>query len=472
MKAWTLEAITKFTDGALTGADAACGDRITRVVFDSRLASPGCLFVPIIGERVDGHDFISDAAHRGAIATLASTTWLAKKPQPSIAVVAVDLPVTALQRWAQRYLATIEPTIVGITGSTGKTTTKEMVAAVLQSKYRVLKNEGNLNTEIGLPLTVLRAEAEHEMLVLEMGMSGLGEITLLTQLAQPDIAVITNVGEAHIELLGSKELIAQAKGEVLAGMCKAGTAILNGDDAHVLSQLHLAPARVIYFGLGPRSDQAERLFVTDLHSSGAGIELVINWQNERQALSFPWPGRHNAYNIAAAVAVGIASGLSLQAAVGGLSNYVPAASRLALKNVADYMIIDDTYNANPTSMEVALNVLLEYPQAVRRIAVLGDMLELGAMATAAHTELGKSVAQSGIDELVTVGRLARDIAHGALIAGMAPSKIHSFACNQTAADYLQAQQTAGQVVLIKGSRGMVMEEIVAALAAHGNEHDD
>lgn len=461
MKVWSLDEIVKYTDGVLVKGSGET--KVSKVVFDSRAATPGSLFVPIIGERVDGHNFIADAAGRGAVATLAGHAWLQNNQLPDIDVISVNLPVTALQQWAYRYLQGLTARIVGITGSSGKTTTKEMVAAVLQSKYNVLKNEGNLNTEIGLPLTVVGALPEHEWLVLEMGMSSLGEIQLLTEIASPDIAVITNVGEAHIELLGSKQNIAIAKAEILEGMVSGGVAILNGDDAYVLAQAGKASSEIIYFGLGPKQEQVKRLYVTDLQNIGDRVEFVVNWQGEREQVVFPWPGPHNVYNIAAALAVGIAAGISLREAVTGLANFVPASSRLHIKKICGYTVIDDTYNANPTSMLVGLQVLLDYPHAARRVAVLGDMLELGEMSETAHLDLGATIAKSGIDELITVGALARGIAAGAIEAGFAADRVQSFASNRAAAEFLRETQRPEQLVLIKGSRGMRMEEIVAAL---------
>lgn len=463
MKVWSISEIVKYTDGALVKGSGET--QITRVVYDSRMATSGTLFVPIIGERVDGHDFIADAAGRGAIATLAGHTWLQHNPIPDIGVIAVDLPVSALQRWAIQHLQGLPAKIVGLTGSSGKTTTKEMIADVMQARYNVLRNEGNLNTEIGVPLTLVRALPSHEWLVLEMGMSSLGEIRLLTEMARPDIAVITNVGEAHIELLGSRENIAIAKAEILEGMSKEGIAVLNGDDALVLNQIHKAPGDIIFFGVGPRLEQDKRLYVTDVKNLGDSLEFTVNWLEQKEQVVFSWPGEHNVYNIAAALATGVAAGMSLRDAISGLAHYAPAGNRLHLKEISGYTVIDDSYNANPTSMLVALKVLLDYPRATRRIAVFGDMLELGELAKAAHLELGATVARSGVDELVTVGELARGIARGAVAAGLNPANVNSFASNREVAHFLRQTQVPGQLVLIKGSRGMVMEEIVAALEA-------
>lgn len=464
MKIWSIGDIVKYTDGVLVKGCAET--QIDRVVFDSRMAIPRSLFVPIIGERVDGHDFIADAASRGAVATLAGHTWLQHHPLPEIGVISVDLPVNALQRWAIRHMQELPAKkVVGITGSSGKTTTKEMIADVMQAQYSVLRNEGNLNTEIGVPLTLVRALPAHEWLVLEMGMSSLGEIQLLTEIVRPDIAVITNVGEAHIELLGSRENIAIAKAEILEGMSKQGIAILNGDDALVLSQMDKAPGEIIFFGVGPKPEQDKRLYVTDIKNLGDSLEFVVNWLGQKEQVAFSWPGEHNVYNIAAALATGLAAGISLKVAIGGLAHYAPAGNRLHLKEIADYTIIDDSYNANPTSMLVALKVLLDYPRATRRVVVLGDMLELGDMAATAHLELGAAVARAGVDEIVTVGKLASGIARGALAAGFNPVRVNCFDSNQEAAAYLRKTQVPGQLVLIKGSRGMVMEEIVAELEA-------
>ncbi|NLY53842.1 MAG: UDP-N-acetylmuramoyl-tripeptide--D-alanyl-D-alanine ligase [Firmicutes bacterium] len=470
MKKWTLGEVAHLADGVLVKGNKETV--IDRVVIDSRVATPGCLFIPLRGERVDGHRFIADAAGRGAVATLAGCAWLESNPLPQIEVIRVGDTGIALQQWARRYLTHLPARIVGVTGSTGKTTTKEMIAAVLQASFCVLKNEGNLNTEIGLPLTVIQAEPQHELLVLEMAMRGKGEIKQLTEIAVPDIAVITNVGEAHIELLGSLEQIAETKGEILEGMADDGIAVLNGDDEQVLAQAPKAPGDIIYFGVGRKPEQTRRLSAVEFTNKGDCLEFVIEWQGERREVFFPWPGQHNVYNATAALAVGLACGMTLNQAIEGLASYRPAQNRLNIHTVRGFTVIDDTYNANPTSMRVGLRVLQEYPQASRRVAVLGDMLELGDLAEEAHFQLGELVAEQGLDELLTVGELARSIARGAIAGGLAPHKVRSFATNQEAAAYLLATQVPGQLLLIKGSRGMQMEEIVEVLLGEEGEADD
>jgi UDP-N-acetylmuramoyl-tripeptide--D-alanyl-D-alanine ligase len=456
MKRWTLEEISQITGGRLLSGDPH--QSVTHAVSDSRQATAGAIFVPLPGERVDGHDFLADAAQRGAVAAFVRCDFPQSRIPAGLAAVAVPDPAVALQTWARHHLRTLDAKVVGVTGSVGKTTTKEMIAAVLAERFSVLKNEGNLNTEIGLPLTVLQARPEHQVLVLEMAMRGPGEILQLTEIAAPDVAVITNVRESHIELLGSIENIAAAKGEILQGMAAGGTAVLNAADPLVVEQAQRAPGRVLWYG---REVGGESVSATDIANLGDGLRFTVCYGGQQETVNVPWPGLHNVSNALAAVATGIALGMSLPQAVSGLKCYQAAANRLNIRAAATgFTVIDDTYNASPDSMRAALQVLLDYPGAGRRIAVLGDMLELGERAVSAHREVGQAVAQAGVDRLLVRGELAQGIAQGAAAAGMDSRRISSTASNAEAARQLRDYLQAGDLVLIKGSRGMQMEQIV------------
>lgn len=465
MGKWTLEEIARLTDGQLWRNTQAI---ISEPASDSRRVTIGTVFVPLQGERMDGHDFISDAAEKGAVATLVRKGWPLDDIPRNLGVVIVDDPAEALQTWAKRHLADLSLKVVGITGSIGKTTTKEMTAAVLGERWRVLRNEGNLNTEIGLPLTVLKATCEHQIAVLEMGMRGRGEILQLTGIAQPDIAVITNVGETHIELLGSIENIALAKGEILQGMSRHGIAVLNADDKNVVAQSCHARGRIIWFSCNASEvscQSSDVLMAEHVNSDGISLGFELVWRGERLPVQIPWPGKHNVYNAAAAVAVGLAAGMGLGECVCGLLNYRPAKNRLNIMRLpAGLVVIDDTYNAGPVSMRAALQVLKDYPGCEgRRIAVLGDMLELGPMAVAAHRELGTDVVEAGVDILISVGQLGKELAEAAKHAGL--SDVHALESCAAAAELLGSLLTCGDLVLVKGSRGMQMERIVHSIVA-------
>lgn len=466
---WTLKEIAELTDGRIVAGspELICSDPVS----DSRRVAAGAVFVPLRGESVDGHDFLADAARRGAAACLVRHDFAGQLPE-QLAAVSVSEPAEALQLWATRYLAGLGARVVGITGSTGKTTTKEMTAAILAGSWRTEKNRGNLNTEIGLPLTVLRAQPGCEVLVLEMGMRGPGEILQLTKIAPPDVAVISNIGETHIELLGSVENIAAAKGEILQGLRPAGTAVLNGDDPLVVSQAGRAPGPIIWYGQHCQH-RTPCLWADQVQVHGDRLEYLAHWQGETVPVVFPWPGRHNLHNSLAAVAVGLALGLPLKQCVAGLAGYQPADNRLRLVNAkSGARLIDDTYNASPVSMRAALQVLRDYPAGERRLAVLGDMLELGANGPRAHRELGELVAGLRLDGLFTVGSLAAGIADGAAAAGSWPQLIETYQDNQTVAARLEQLLRPGDLVLLKGSRGMRMEEIVHRLTGEEGATSD
>lgn len=463
---WELQRIAELAGGQILAGEGTL--LCANPVWDSRRITPGDVFVPLQGERADGHRFMADAQQRGAAASFLRRGWSGEVPD-GLAIVQVDDPLAALQQWATGYLETLAAKVVGVTGSIGKTTTKEMIAAVLASSLKVGKTLGNLNTEMGLPATVLAASPDLDVLVLEMGMRGPGEILELTEVAPPYVAVITNVGVTHIELLGSIENIARAKGEILQGLRADGIAVLNGDDPQIRAQAERAPGRVIWYSSQPRVGD-DILWADQVTDLGMSIQYVAHWQGESASVAIPCPGEHNLPNSLAAIAVGLALGKSLSDCVRGLLDYRPASHRLnILQSRGGATVIDDAYNAGPGSVRAALRVLIAYPEGKARYAVLGDMLELGGLAASAHREIGQLVASLPVDGLFTVGPLARLMASAAREHGL--QTVTSFADNRAVAAHLERLLSSGDLVLIKGSRGMQMEEIVWSLTGEEGEGD-
>lgn len=443
---------------------------ITGAASDSRRVRPGDLFVAIPGERVDGHTFLDVVAAAGASAALVSRPVQAP---PGLAVIQVDDTVRALGRLAADYRRRFDLPVIGVTGSVGKTTTKDLVAGVLGRAFETLANEGNLNTEVGLPLTVLELERRHQVGVFEMGMRGRGEIAYLAGIARPSIGLITNIGPTHLELLGSIENITRAKAELIEALPADGLAVLNGDDPLCRSISGLTRAPVVFYGTGSdcevRADEFEtlgekgvRVLVAVTGPAGAG---ATGRATDRFEVVVPIPGRHNVGNALAAVAVGRALGMSLSDIAAGLSAPRRSAMRLAVVRTDGLTIIDDTYNAGPASMRAALGILKEVAGGGRSTAILGNMLELGAAAEAGHEEIGRAVREFGIGRLITVGDLGAVIARAAVAAGLDPALVTTCASNAAAVAAARAWLRQDDTVLVKGSRGMKMEEIVGALKA-------
>lgn len=432
--------------------------RIGGIAIDSRQVKPGDLFIALKGERVDGHRFVPEAVKRGAVAVLIQREV---SPPGSAALLMVPDCQEALLDLAAWYRRRFPVVAVGITGSTGKTTTKEMVAAVLAQSFSVHKNTGNYNTEIGVPLTLFALRPEHEIAVLEMGMRGLGQIRRLAQVVAPRIGVITNIGMTHLELLGTVDNIARAKWEIVEELPPSGLAVLNGDDERLRYLRCSFKGRVLFYGLGPDNDfRAEEI---ESHKE-AGITFTACTPAGTGIIKLPLPGRHNVVNALAALAVGASFGMSLPDMARGLAGMEPAAMRLNMvKNRAGVTIINDAYNANPTSMESGLVTLMELKGEARAVAVLGDMLELGPAAREAHWELGKKAARLGIDFLVTLGEWREIVLAGARHGGLQEEKGRAFAGKDEAAAFLKEWLRPGDFVLVKASRGMQLEQIVAEL---------
>lgn len=423
--------------------------------FDSRNLRPGELFIAVTGAR-NGHAFIPNALEKGAAAVLVS-----EPVREDIPAIYVSDTVTALQDIARGYRESLSLRVVGVTGSVGKTTTKEMIAAVLGTTYRTQKTPENFNNGLGLPVTVLRLDRDDEAAVLEMGMNHFGEIALLTRIAQPDIAVITNIGTMHMENLGSREGILQAKLEILEGLRPGGLAVFNGDNdllSSVAEQYH-----AVTFGLGANNDvRAEHITtendITHFTADAFGTSMEI---------TLPTVGEHNILNALAAIAVGLKCGVAPERIESGLADFHNTGMRQHIYDCRGVKIIEDCYNAGPESMEAAFGVLGSYPG--RKLAALGGMLELGELAPQAHYRVGTLAAQTA-DVLFAYGANSEQTVRGALDAGMKNAKY--FESHEELAQALKAELRAGDNLLVKGSRGMKMERVLRLLDMNdgGTQH--
>ena len=481
------------------------------IVVDSGSVVPGALFVALKGERTDGHLFLQDAFGRGALASIGEAERIRdsgfpvadslvvncadgtiENPRPGAEDVhllfVVEDSLAGLQRLAGYWRTQMPAVTVGITGSVGKTTTKEVVANVLAQRFVTLRSEGNLNNEIGLPLTLLRLEPRHQRVVLEMGMYALGEIARLCELARPRTGVVTIVGPVHLERLGTIERITQAKAELVQALPAAedgGVAILNADDPRVRSMAGLTRARVFTYGLNPASD----LWVDEIRSEGLdGIHFRVHHGHDSFYLHLPVLGRHSVHTALRGAAVGLMEGMSWTEIIAGLQQVRGQLRLMVVSGLRDTTLIDDTYNASPESMLAALNLLEDLTHPVskksgpgqRGVAVLGDMYELGMFEEEGHRLVGGRAAQvldlgpagsvrspapfAGHGKLVTVGSRARWIAAEALSSGMPAADVHITETTADAIAVLQGLIQPGDIVLVKGSRAAAMESIVDALS--------
>ena len=449
---------------------------ITGGVVDSRQASAGCLFVALPGERYDGHDFVGQAFEKGAILAIVqrdlgegfTTIDLRERSSTSIPneldtpfCILVGDSLAGLQRVAGFWRRKLEIKVIGVTGSVGKSTTKELIAEVLSQRYKTLKNQGNLNNEIGLPLTLLSLDESHARAVLEMGFYVPGEIALLCDLARPQIGVITNIGTVHAERAGSQAEIARGKAELVEALPAApeGVAILNYDDPWVQEMGKQTQAEVFYYGLDPAAD----LWADHIEGLGLdGVSFRLHYQNEVLHLRVPLIGRHSVHTALRASAVGLADGLTWQEIVSGLRSGRAQLRLVTVKTPQGALLLDDTYNASPESVLAALNLLDELQG--HKIAVLGDMLELGQYEQQGHEMVGVRAAEV-VDSLITVGERARMIANAAREAGLPALSIVEVEDVIRVIEHLKDQLEAGDIVLVKGSHGMRMDRIVAALEA-------
>jgi UDP-N-acetylmuramoyl-tripeptide--D-alanyl-D-alanine ligase len=462
---------------ALSGYQAAGGPQIiTDVAIDSRLSIPGSLFVALPGDRTDGHYFVSAAFAKGATAALVQREMPAdfktldlREPLTFEQAANVTLPVClrvddtlrAMQSLAAWWRRRLNVRVIGVTGSVGKTTSKELIAAVLSTRYRTFKTEGNYNNEIGLPLMLLKLTEAHERAVLEMGFYELGEIALLCAWARPHVGVVNNVYAVHLERAGSIENIVQGKGELVEALPPApeGAAVLNFDDPRVMQMQARTHARMFTYGLDPRAD----LWADNIESRGLqGVYFNLHHGGETLHVRIPLLGQHSVHTALRAAAVGIIEGLTWQEIVEGLQSIGAVQLRLvAVRGPGGSLILDDTYNASPESTIAALNLLSEM-EAGRRVAVLGDMLELGSYEETGHRMVGQR-ARDVADVLVTVGPRARTIAREARLAGLPAKAVTEVDTGEQALELLRRIIGAGDVVLLKGSRGLRMDRVVRAL---------
>ncbi|MBI3802314.1 MAG: UDP-N-acetylmuramoyl-tripeptide--D-alanyl-D-alanine ligase [Nitrospirae bacterium] len=474
MKMWTIETILSGSEGILKGG--ALSSEIAGFSIDTRTIRPGELFIALKGPRFDGHDFIAPAMARGAAGAMVSRAafearnkeWQAYLDRAGF--VLVHDPLEALQAMATWHRNRFQVPLIGVTGSNGKTTTKEMIAAILSRRGAVLKNEGNLNNHIGLPLSVLRLNADHRAAVLEIGISQKGEMQRLCEIARPTVGVITNIGPAHLEFLGSLAGVAEEKGKLFESVGAEGTAVINLDDPHLASWEGRASNRTT-FSLEHPADVTG----ADLRQAGSGIgfTLRIARTGEEGEILLATSGRHQAYNALAAAAVASSLGYRLDEIGAGLGAFRPVALRAELLEVNGKTILLDAYNANPASMKAALEMLGTFvaPKrgAPRKVAILGDMLELGAHSERAHREIGRYAAAKGVDLLLTVGQWAEQVAEGARHAGLSADAVHAYADLLSLEKGLIPQLREGDVLLIKGSRGMRMEALLPSLGVQRAE---
>jgi UDP-N-acetylmuramoyl-tripeptide--D-alanyl-D-alanine ligase len=435
------------------------------VSIDSRTLTAGQLFLAIRGERFDGADFVGQALSAGAAGVVVPRGRGVKARSPSAAVVLeVDDPVEALQGLAQRVRRESGAKVVAVTGSAGKTTTKEIAAEFLRAAYRVIRNKGNFNNHIGLPLSLIELRQRPEIAVVELGMNHAGEISTLVRIAEPDVRVWTNVGEAHLEFFGSMDAIAEAKSEILERATASTVLVANADDPRVMTRITSFPGRVLTFGI----ERPAAVHATAVVDRGVeGTSARVSTPRGSFDLATPLVGRGNLANVLAATAVAIAFDVPLDAVALRARQLRPATHRGEIVRLANGVtVIDDSYNANPTATLKALEVLAKESTASRRIAVLGEMLELGEQAVALHTDVGQAAARVGLDLLLTVGGTsASALARAAVAAGLPEASVRHFETSDEAAIEAVRLVRSGDLVLVKGSRGVRADRVVDQLKA-------
>ena len=454
---FTLNEIVKATSANIYKEEKK---EFSAIVTDTRKISEGVLFVALKGERFNGEDFAAEALEKGAAGVVLSEACDKKQLEKCAGtVLQVEDTLAAYQlmtkAWRDKFP---QIPVVAITGSNGKTTTKDLTAAVLSAKGAVLKTQANFNNEIGLPLTLLGLKKEHTAAVVEIGMRGFHQIEALAPIASPQIGIVTNVGETHMELLGSLENIAKAKQELVEAIPAGGTVILNADNKYVAGMRSAAKegVKVMTFGLEQEADVKGEA----IHTEGNVTKFMVTYANERHEYEVNMVGRHNVYNTLAAIAAGFAMGLTPVEVREGLSHLEATKMRFELQQVKEWNVVNDAYNASPMSMTAAINTLSELTKG-RKIAVLGDMLELGSVSEEAHLHVGEEVAEHGFTALVTRGEMGEFIAKGAENKGM--TAVYRCASHEEAAEKLHELLQPGDTLLFKGSRGMTMEKIIDLL---------
>ena len=481
MKHMTLENLAGACGGRLVFSGELPGTECASVVIDSRQAGENSLFIAVKGERVDGHCFIPDVFEKGALGVVCE-----RLPEnPAGPCILVEDSLKALRQIAAFYREQLPVKVVGITGSVGKTSTKEFIAAVLSRKYRVHKTQGNFNNEIGVPLTVLSMPEDTEVAVLEMGINHFGEMHRLSRIAQPDICVMTNIGQCHLEFLGSREGILKAKSEIFDFMQENGRAVLNGDDDMLASVGQVKGRKPVTYGISCARPEAGAagscdVYAGDIRMTGLlGSEAVFCHAGKEFPVRIPLPGEHMVYNALAAAATGFLLGLSEEEIAAGIADVRSVSGRSRILQAGSRIVIDDCYNANPVSVEAAVDLLTQKeekdaPQraASRRVAVLGDMLELGEQEKQLHERVGRYCVKKGADCLICAGPLSRAMYEGALSEaekeGRRPSGgIHYFPDREALLAGIGAWLEEGDTILVKASHSMGFEAVVELLAGKG-----
>ncbi|MBQ7091948.1 MAG: UDP-N-acetylmuramoyl-tripeptide--D-alanyl-D-alanine ligase [Clostridia bacterium] len=446
---FTLKQIAEITGGEYYGPAEMLNTKINGITIDSRAVQPGCLFVPIVGERFDGHNFITSAVEKGAIASFTHNEGEWNCP-----VIRVGSTEEAFRAISGAYRARFDIPVIGVTGSVGKTTTKELIASVLSQRFDTLKNQGNLNNQTGVPLTLFRLTENHGAAVVEMGTNHFGEIGALADIVRPTIGVITNIGESHIEYLGSRDGILREKSDVFKNIGAEGRAIVNGDDDK-LCTLRGKVNNLTTYGFGVENDiRAEDVMDKGLE----GSEFTAVYGDKSLRLTVPAPGRHMIMNAMCAMAVGLALGMSQEEIAAGVAAYVPAAGRMDIIKGRSITLLSDAYNASPTSMKGSIDIACKAEG--RSVLILGDMLELGDNAPEYHYQVGRHAAAAGADLLISIGELSREINRGAAEGGV--ETMH-FANREELSKKLDYIILEGDTVLVKASHSMGLDNIAEYL---------
>jgi UDP-N-acetylmuramoyl-tripeptide--D-alanyl-D-alanine ligase len=445
MVPFTLKQALDACGGRYFGDERKLGESILGVTIDSRAVAPGFLFIPIKGDKFDGHNFIAAARNAGAVCCLSENCPDSGKP-----TILVPSALDALQAIAAFYRSLFPIPVVGITGSVGKTTTKELIAGVLAQKYDILKNEGNLNNQTGVPITIFRLEPCHEAAVIEMGTNHFGEIRNLARIARPSVCVLTNIGEAHLEHLGSKEGILKAKSEMFEFMEPGGTVVIDGDDTLLATLLPRYPDAITY-GFG-RHNRVRAINAADMGLDGTRFTACHD--GGETEIHVPSPGAHMVMNALAALAVGRAMGLGEEQIRRGISGFEPAAGRMHVVETGNIRIINDAYNANPTSMKASVSIAAKAPG--RSVCILGDMFELGESEAEYHKDVGRHTAGEGAGLVLCVGKLAKSLYDGAVENG---ADARYFPDKESLTEALPSLLKRGDTVLVKASHGMHLETV-------------
>ena len=460
MKNLTLENIAKAVEGKLFhGENIPADTEAEGVVIDSRQVGKNYIFVAIKGERVDGHDFVRDVFEKDALAMIAERELDTDRPY-----ILVESSLEALKKLAAYYREGLDTKIVGITGSVGKTSTKEFISSVLGQKYKVLKTEGNFNNEIGVPLTLFKIRDFHEVAVIEMGISDFGEMHRLSYMVRPDICVMTNIGLCHLENLGSRDGILKAKSEIFDFASRDAVAVLNMDDDKLYSVKEVKNRKPVYYGMNRNADvYAESVEANGIYGTKAVI--FLKKEDKKIEVKIPLPGKHMVYNAMAAATVGEILGLGAEEIRQGIENIQSVGGRLHIIETEKYTIIDDCYNANPVSVRSSLDVLNNAEE--RKVAILGDMFELGADEKKLHYQLGEYFKEKQIDMAVLAGELSENTYQGIRDSGAA-TQVYYYKTLEDLLEYLDIMVQEKDVILVKASHSMHFEKIVEKLRNEGN----